>query len=142
MGRPPARPARTPSRYARACGLVPAGKGFYPFAPAPRSPEAWPARRRRVPPRPLRGVKPGVVQGFRIASRAAVLQKRGRRPKPQLPKPPTHWGFRFPFLCVSAGRGEEKGRRLYATPEGRQADREPGTGAGGKSPPWTSTSPT
>jgi hypothetical protein len=67
------------------------------------------------------GVKPGVGQGFRVASRAAVLQKRGRRPKPQLPKPPTPLGFSIPFpLC------ERRERRREGTPPPRHAG---GTGS-------------
>jgi hypothetical protein len=86
-----ARPAQTSSRHVHARVGTSLG-GILLNCPAPRSPEAWPARRRRVPTRPPE-VQTGGMTGYlrRLSRRCGTNPGGGRNP--QVPKPPTPLGF-------------------------------------------------
>jgi hypothetical protein len=71
-----------------------------------------------------REVKPGAGQGFRVASRATVIQIRGGQ-NPTCPSHQPHWGFRFLLLlCVCherSGEGAPPPRRAEEEQVGRRA---------------------
>jgi hypothetical protein len=95
--------------------------GFSSFAPAPRAPATWPARRRAVPPRPPGQSKPGQPGVFAATLAASGFKGKGRL-RPGCPSHQPLWVFSFFFSRECGVRGREKGAPPLCQAEEEQVE--------------------